>query len=204
MPTEEELDALIAGAGKKTASLLQPIKETGMRLGECLSLTWMCVNSEGRIITLTTAEKHSLPRVFRVSTKLISMLDYLPRQSDKVFGKMKNMTAESCIKNTHQQVSKKPCNPRIAKIHYHLIRHWYGTMEYHKKPDIFYVSKLLGHKSVLTTQIYINLEKMLFDGPSDDYIVKVAETLDDAIKLMRVGFEFHIEMEGKKLFRKRK
>ena len=77
-------------------------------------------------------------------------------------------------------------------------------MEYHKKPDIFHVSKLIGHKSVLSTQIYINMEKMVFDGPTDDYIVKVVETLDDAIKLMQVGFEFHCEMDGKKLFRKRK
>jgi hypothetical protein len=34
--------------------------------------------------------------------------------------------------------------------------------------------------------------------------VKVANTLDDAVKLMEVGFEFHAEIEGNKLFRKRK
>lgn len=204
LPTEQELDALIAGAGPKVGPLLQLIKETGMRLNECLSLTWICVNFDTTVITLTKAEKHSLPRVFKGTPKLLGMLKNLPRQNDKVFGILSDVTAESCLKGTRRKVAKNLCNPRIAKIHYHLIRHWYATMEYHKKPDIFHVSKLIGHKSVLSTQIYINMEKMVFDGPTDDYIVKVVETLDDAIKLMQVGFEFHCEMDGKKLFRKRK
>ena len=38
---------------------------------------------------------------------------------------------------------------------------------------------------------------------SDKFIVKVADTLEDAIELMKVGFEFHAEVAGHKLFRKR-
>jgi integrase len=204
LPTEQELDALIAGAGPKLGPLLQLIKETGLRLGEALSLTWMCINFEGQTVTLTTAEKRSLPRVFKVSPKLLGMLGTLRRDNEKVFGKTTDITAESCLKNTRRKVARQIANPRIAKIHFHLIRHWYGTMEFHKKPDIFSVSKLLGHRSVLSTQIYINLEKMIFSGTADDYIVKVVDTLEDAIKLMEIGFEFHTEIEGHKLFRKRK
>jgi hypothetical protein len=77
-------------------------------------------------------------------------------------------------------------------------------MEYHKKPDIFNVAKLLGHKSVLTTQIYINMEKMAFGEVSNDYMVKVASTVEEACKLIEVGFEYVTDIEGKKLFRKRK
>jgi integrase len=204
LPTEQEIDALIAGAGRKTGPLLQLIKETGLRLGEALSLNWMCINFETQTVVLTTAEKHSLPRVFKVSQKLLGMLGTLPRQNEKVFGKTTNVDAQSNLRQTRKKVAIRLANPRIAKIHYHLLRHWYGTMEYHKKPDIFSVSKLLGHRSVLSTQIYINLEKMIFSGTADDYIVKVVDTLEDAVKLMEVGFEFHTEIEGHKLFRKRK
>jgi hypothetical protein len=35
-------------------------------------------------------------------------------------------------------------------------------------------------------------------------IVKVTDTTEEAIKLMEVGYEFHAEIEGHKLFRKRK
>lgn len=147
-----------------------------MRIGECLSLTWVCINFENRVVTLTTAEKHSLPRVFKVSTTLVSMLGNLPKQNEKVFGKMTRSTAENCLRITRKKVAAKISNPRIAKIHYHLIRHWFGTMEYHKKPDMDHVRRLLGHKSILNTQIYVNMEKALFSTASDEYIVKVAST----------------------------
>jgi hypothetical protein len=39
---------------------------------------------------------------------------------------------------------------------------------------------------------------------SDDFIVKVASTIEQATKLVEVGFEYVTEMDGKKLFRKRK
>ena len=44
---------------------------------------------------------------------------------------------------------------------------------------------------------------MLYNGDANDqFTVKVADTMEDAIKLMEVGFEFHAEIEGHKLFRK--
>jgi hypothetical protein len=39
---------------------------------------------------------------------------------------------------------------------------------------------------------------------NDQFIVKVAATLEDAVKLMGVGFEYHAEAEGHNFFRKRK
>ena len=45
---------------------------------------------------------------------------------------------------------------------------------------------------------------MYEDEANDQFIVKVADTMDEAIRLMEVGFEYHAEVEGHKLFRKRK
>jgi hypothetical protein len=60
-------------------------------------------------------------------------------------------------------------------------------------------------QSIQSTETYIHLEKMMYDGEADDqFIVKVADTMDEAVRLMEVGFEFHAEVEGHKLFRKRK
>jgi integrase/predicted RNA-binding Zn-ribbon protein involved in translation (DUF1610 family) len=204
LPTEEEIDQLKAGCGNKTGTILQLIKETGMRIGECLSLKWMCINYEKRIITLADAEKHSLPRVFRVSSTLINMISNLSKVNDKVFGLTTRGIAENCLRHSRQKVARKLSNPRISKIHFHLIRHWFGTMEYHKHPDMDYVRRLLGHKSILNTQMYVNMEKAFFPESSEEYTVKVASTLKEAIELMEGGFECHTEMEGKKLFRKRK
>ena len=65
------------------------------------------------------------------------------------------------------------------------------------------MQKLLDHKSILNTQLYVNLEQAIFEI-NEDYEVKLAETLEQACKLLEVGFEYVTEMEGKKLFRKRK
>ncbi|MEM2108206.1 MAG: tyrosine-type recombinase/integrase, partial [Candidatus Bathyarchaeia archaeon] len=203
IPTEQEIDALIAGCGKKTAAILQVLKETGMRIGECLSLTWSNVNPEAHTITLNTPEKNSNPRIFKVSAKLIGMLQSLPKINDKVFGKTTSRNASICLAYQRKKIARKLANPRIAKIHFHLIRHWKGTMEYHKTQNIIHVQKLLGHKSILNTQLYVNLEQAIFTA-NEDYEVKAVETLEEAVKLLEVGFEYVTDMDGKKLFRKRK
>ena len=64
---------------------------------------------------------------------------------------------------------------------------------------------ILGHKSIKSTEKYIHLEKMFFNElEANQFIVKVAKTLKDAVKLVQVGFEFHCEIDDIKLFRKRK
>ncbi|MCW4030854.1 MAG: hypothetical protein NWE80_00640 [Candidatus Bathyarchaeota archaeon] len=49
-------------------------------------------------------------------------------------------------------------------------------MEYHKTQSIIKVQRLLGHKSVLNTLIYVHLEKACYPDGGDDYIAKVAKT----------------------------
>lgn len=205
LPTEQELDAIVAGSGKKVATLTLLMKETGMRLGECLSLTWMNVDFERRAITLPRAEKGSLPRSFSaLSVMLMSMIGKLPKANDKIFGAMTTNSAIQGLINARKKISYKLGNPRIAKIHYHLIRHWYGTTEYHKKPDPDYIRRLLGHKRLSSTEIYINMEKLVFGEGSKDYVAKVCSTIEELQGLLQVGFEYVTDFQGQKVLRKRK
>ena len=52
--------------------------------------------------------------------------------------------------------------------------------------------------------IYINLEQALFKETDDEFAVRAAKNLDEACKLLEVGFKYVCEMERCKLFRKRK
>lgn len=45
IPTEKEIDQLIAGCSKKIIPLLQLLKETGIRIGEAAKLTWTAIAS---------------------------------------------------------------------------------------------------------------------------------------------------------------
>ena len=113
-----------------------------------------------------------------------------PKVNEKVFGLTTRGIAENCLRSSRKKVSKKLSKPRIAKIHFHLIRHWFGTMEYHRPPDMDYVRRLLGHKSILNTQMYVNMERAFLPESSEDYQVKVASTVEEACKLVEVGFEY--------------
>ena len=88
IPTESELDQLIAGCGFKTGTFLLLLKETGMRAGEAINLTWDDVDFVAKTVKVTP-EKGSEPRIFKVSNTLIERLKALPKDSDKVFGKTK-------------------------------------------------------------------------------------------------------------------
>ena len=76
-------------------------------------------------------------------------------------------------------------------------------MLYHKTKDILLVKRQLGHKSINNTLIYIDLEATLYNT-KDEWTHIVAKTLDEACNAIDTGFEYVTDMDGYKLFRKRK
>ena len=60
--------------------------------------------------------------------------------------------------------------------------------------------KLLGHRNIQNTLVYTQLVN--FEG--DENHSAVANTVDEARKLVESGFTFVCDMEGTKLFSKRK
>jgi hypothetical protein len=78
-------------------------------------------------------------------------------------------------------------------------------MEYHRTKDIMHVQSMLGHKRINNTQIYINLEQAIFsDGDGSEYTTRIAKTVKGVRALLEAGFEYVTDMEGYKMFRKRK
>ena len=73
-------------------------------------------------------------------------------------------------------------------------------MEYHKTKDILHVMKILGPRNIQNTLKYTQL----VDFEDDEYVCKVARTLQDASGLIEAGFEYVCEIQDAKLFRKRK
>jgi len=59
---------------------------------------------------------------------------------------------------------------------------------------------VMGHSQIETTLIYTQLVNF----PSDEWTACVAKTLEEALRLVEAGFEYITEMDGAKMFRKRK
>jgi len=69
-------------------------------------------------------------------------------------------------------------------------------MEYHKTKDILHVMQVLGHKNIKNTLVHTHLD--------DEYVSKVAWNVEEACKLIEAGFDYVTDIEGAKLFKKRK
>lgn len=104
------------------------------------------------------------------------------------------------FRSQRKRIVAKLKNDRIKQIHFHTLRHWKATYEYSKTKSLIHVQQLLGHRSILNTQLYVQLIKT----GSDDYHSATAKNIMEASKLIEAGFEFVCDYEGIKLFRKRK
>jgi integrase len=206
IPNEQEIDELIAGCPNRVATFLQLLKETAMRSGEAKRVKWIDVNFERRTITLNEPEKGSLPRIWNnLSGKLLNMLNAFPRASPYVFGDRSLNSLKATYTRARRRLASKLQNPRLLAIHFHTLRHWKATMEYHYTKDIMHVKNFLGHREIDNTILYIQLDQSLFKNlPDDSFIIRAAHDLEEAIKLGEVGFEPFVVMEGVQLFRKRK
>ena len=200
IPLESEIDTLIAKSGKKIATLLQLLKETGMRIGEAYRLVWIDVDLEHNTITVNSPEKAGTARMLKISNKLAAMLNSLPKKGQKVFEGTCYNSLERNFYYVRKRAAETLKNPRLLKIHFHTLRHWKATMEYHRTKDILHIMKMLGHKRIENTLLYTQL--ITFE--TDEFHVKTAKTLEEACKLGEVGFEYFTTIEDTQIFRKRK
>lgn len=203
IPSEAELNQLIGSCGKKLGTFLQGLKETGADPGELAATAYSDVNKDARTITINRPVKGHRPRIITVSTELIKRLEMLtPNPDGKIFNQFQLYRAFYYKRKT---TAHKLANPRLLKITFISFRHWKGTMEYHRTKDVLHVQRLLGHKNIQNTLIYIDLETKLFNSTSDDFTVRVAHNVGEACALTEAGFEYVTGeyTDGGKIFRKR-
>lgn len=107
------------------------------------------------------------------------------------------MHASWCFKDQREKLATKLNNLRLAKITFHILRHWKATMEYYKTKDIIHVQQLLGHISIQSTTIHITIEKAVLKETEDQWISNVAHNIQEAQKLVDVGFEYVCDFGAK-------
>jgi integrase len=199
IPTESEIDQLISGTKHQLATFLQVLKETGARYGEAFNLKWTDYNTEQATLAITP-EKGSNPRAPKISTKLQTMLSTLPKTSDKIFTYKDKNSARKNFQNARRRIAKNTGNPRIKQIHFHTLRHWKASIEFHRTNNVILVMKLLGHKCLNNTQRYIQL----FPDLTDDYVCDIAHNTQEAKKLIEAGYIFVQTLGEEHLYKKRK
>jgi len=201
IPSEAELNLLIGAAGKKLGIFLQGLKETGADPGEFAAIMPKDVNKETRTITINHPVKGHRPRILTVSQGLIRRLETVMKDEGRTF-KAEQLRRAFLLKK--KAAARKLSNPRLKEVKFITFRHWVGTMEYHRTKDILHVQRLLGHKNIQNTLIYIDLEAKIFNSPNDGFICRIAHNVGEAVSLVESGFEYVTGEydDGGKIFRK--
>lgn len=133
---------------------------TGMRISEILNLTWRQVNMNSCLVMLdnrTHITKNG--RVRSVPLNAVA-LDILKRKSDSFNGQYVFTFSSQNIKKNNLEHRFKRAILKAGldkKLHFHSLRHTFASWLVQRGESIYIVSKLLGHRSIKTTQIYSHL-----------------------------------------------
>ena len=198
IPTKENIMKIIS-ASKKYAPIFKTLLETGLMPYELSQVPQADIDLERGILNARGYKGHA-SRTFKLQSDTTSMLK-------AYFCKYQTFPESIWIRKMwikhRNKTATKLQDPTLKTIRLYDLRHYYATMLYAKTRDILLVKQQLGHKKLETTMIYVQLVNTLFNE-SEDYTCKTAKTLEEATQLIEHGFEYITEIDGTKLFRKRK
>ncbi|MFZ7138365.1 MAG: tyrosine-type recombinase/integrase [archaeon] len=124
---------------------------------------------------------------------LVLLNDYIanknPKMNEKMFPHTRRMSHVWC--RVRNRTAQKLRQPELRKIQLYDLRHYFSTMLYHKTKLILLVKEKLGHKDIDNTLIYTHLVNF----SDDEYETATATTVEEACKLINVGYEYVTEIE---------
>jgi len=203
LPLKERLEMLIARAGKALSRKLQLSYETGMRPIEVVNLKVKDIDFERHLI-YPNVFKHGNARALKFSEKLEATLrqhiqENKLQPNDKLFNTPQH-TYGNNFREMRNELAKKLNDPALATISLYSYRHYFATMLYEKTKDILYVKQQMGHKSLESTMVFTHLTNF----NEEEYTVKTATNIQQITELLEHGFQYIQEVDGIRLYRKRK
>jgi len=203
IPTKEKLEMFIANASKTLATQLAISMETGLRPIELCNLRVKDADLEQRTLYPATA-KHGSARTLKISQSLAAMIQtHIVKNKlnpdDRLFTANPAMYGKN-FRGMRNNLAEKLQDPTLKNVRLYDFRHYFATTTYHKTKDVLYVKQQMGHKRLETTLIYTQL--IAFND--DEWTSKTAKDINEVCKLIDAGFEYVTEMDGIKIFRKRK
>ena len=179
------------------------LRDTGLRPVELHRLTTRGIDLEHGIIYPETAKGGSARSLKVKPSTLARLKSYVveknPKTNQTIFPTTKAMSHVWC--RVRNRTAQKLQEPQLKKFRLYDLRHYFATMLYRKTKLILLVKAKLGHKRIENTMIYTHLVNFSED---DEYNTATASTVKEACKLIEIGYEYVTELEGIKIFKKRK
>lgn len=150
----QDADALFAACRTQHEKLvIGGLLDTGMRISELCNLMDKDIMFQERAIRVMGKGgpygKMSKKRIIPMSERVYTMFAHYFAVNHKWF--IKKRGAQEMVKRVANRAKiTQPVSP-------HVLRHTFATMALQKGVSIAAVSRILGHDSLTTTQIYLNL-----------------------------------------------
>ena len=200
IPTTQNINLIISNASKKYAPIFTILAEIGCSPNELYHTTQNDIDTEQGIIRIRGTKGHA-SGAYKLKTITAEMLrQYLAKhRQNQPFPKAR---AQSQVWiDTRKRATQKLCKPELEKIQLRNLRNYSGAQHYHKFKDPIAVMRHLRHKKLETTMHYIRA--ITIEG-EEEYTVKTATNIKEATDLLEHGFTYIQDIEGIKLYRKRK
>jgi integrase len=153
--TDEEEKRLLQEASEWLREIVAFGLNTGMRLGEILSLTWKAVDLDRKtaiIFRSKNGERRTIPLNKRAWEVLKGRAKVKSRKTDIVFYNENH--AEYDYSNLEKAFRSALAKAKIQDFRFHDLRHCFATKLVQRGVDLYKVQLLLGHKTPLMTQRY--------------------------------------------------
>ena len=200
IPTTQNIEAIIANASPRYTTIFKILKETGASGKELHDVARKDIDTEQGIISITGVKGHA-SGTYRLTAQTAEMLRiYLhSHPQEDPFPAAERMG--DVWRKTRRRTAKKLCKPELDNILLKALRNYSGAHLYYKTQDPIAVMRHLRHKKLETTMHYI---RGITIGGEEEYTCKTATNAKEAMQLIEAGFQYVTEMDGLKLFRKRK
>ena len=200
IPTTENIYKIISASSQKYATIFTILEQTGVETQELATTNRTDIDAEQGIINVQGCKGHN-SRSFKLKTQTADLLRaYLHKYTtDKPFPKSKRIG--EMWRRTRNRLATKLNNPQLKLIPLRNLRHHYATKTYDKTKDILFVMQRLGHKKIETTMFYTQLVTF---NEEDEYTVRTATNIKEATDLLEHGFTYIQDIDGMKIYRKRK
>ena len=145
----------------RNVAILELLFATGVRVSELCTLASQDVNLDAGYIKVHG--KGQKERVVQIcSDEIISLLKickYRYKVSTEGYFFLNKHGRRLSEQSVRALIREFACNARLRHVTPHVFRHTFATLLLEQGVDIKYIQHLLGHSSIMTTQIYTHVSK---------------------------------------------
>jgi integrase len=155
-------DELAALQASKIGEIVTLAVETGMRLGELLSLEWRLIDVEQRTATLPLT-KNGEKRIVPLSPTALQTLAKMDRNGERVFSQWKqadsfeNAWKRTLTKLRNDHEAEHGQSNFLEDIRFHDLRHEAASRLFEKGLNMMEVASVTGHKTLAMLKRYTHL-----------------------------------------------